>query len=309
MGIYSRRKKSSLPKILSTIFLFLIFLFAGGYYFLFLNNSENELSNTTELSQTLNNEDQNSNVNLTKDVEEYEKIIQIDTSEFLKKNEIDLSKYITEEKLLEKLEDFIVSNPQFIIDVLRNYQKEQNLKEQEKKNSESLEKISFLNSQEHLLVYGNLSSTRVIYEFIDYNCGYCLKFHQELMNVLDKDKNIKVVFIQMPILGSQSDQLSKMAIAANLQNKFKVVHDYLYSKERKSNMEDILADLFLLNVDIIKLQEDTTSDAVLNLLNNHDQLVKEFQFTGTPAIIIGNSISPGFIEEAKIFEILEKEFS
>ncbi|MEK9885803.1 MAG: thioredoxin domain-containing protein [Pelagibacteraceae bacterium] len=294
---------------MSTIFLFLIFLFAGGYYFLFLNNSENELSNTTELSQTLNNEDQNSNVNLTKDVEEYEKIIQIDTSEFLKKNEIDLSKYITEEKLLEKLEDFIVSNPQFIIDVLRNYQKEQNLKEQEKKNSESLEKISFLNSQEHLLVYGNLSSTRVIYEFIDYNCGYCLKFHQELMNVLDKDKNIKVVFIQMPILGSQSDQLSKMAIAANLQNKFKVVHDYLYSKERKSNMEDILADLFLLNVDIIKLQEDTASDAVLNILNKHDQLVKEFQFTGTPAIIIGNTIIPGFIEEAKIFEILEKEFS
>ncbi len=309
MGIYSRRKKSSLPKILSTIFLFLIFLFAGGYYFLFLNNSENELSNTTELSQTLNNEDQNSNVNLTKDVEEYEKIIQIDTSEFLKKNEIDLSKYITEEELLEKLEDFIVSNPQFIIDVLRNYQKEQNLKEQEKKNSESLEKISFLNSQEHLLVYGNLSSTRVIYEFIDYNCGYCLKFHQELMNVLDKDKNIKVVFIQMPILGSQSDQLSKMAIAANLQNKFKVVHDYLYSKERKSNMEDILADLFLLNVDIIKLQEDTASDAVLNILNKHDQMVKEFQFTGTPAIIIGNTIIPGFIEEAKIFEILEKEFS
>ena len=309
MGIYSRRKKSSLPKILSTIFLFLIFLFAGGYYFLFLNNSENELSNTTELSQTLNNEDQNSNVNLTKDVEEYEKIIQIDTSEFLKKNEIDLSKYITEEELLEKLEDFIVSNPQFIIDVLRNYQKEQNLKEQEKKNSESLENISFLNSQEHLLVYGNLSSTRVIYEFIDYNCGYCLKFHQELMNVLDKDKNIKVVFIQMPILGSQSDQLSKMAIAANLQNKFKVVHDYLYSKERKSNMEDILADLFLLNVDIIKLQEDTASDAVLNILNKHDQLVKEFQFTGTPAIIIGNTIIPGFIEEAKIFEILEKEFS
>lgn len=309
MGIYSRRKKSSLPKILSTIFLFLIFLFAGGYYFLFLNNSENELSNTTKLSQTLNYEDQNSNVNLTKDVEEYEKIIQIDTSEFLKKNEIDLSKYITEEKLLEKLEDFIVSNPQFIIDVLRNYQKEQNLKEQEKKNSESLEKISFLNSQEHLLVYGNLSSTRVIYEFIDYNCGYCLKFHQELMNVLDKDKNIKVVFIQMPILGSQSDQLSKMAIAANLQNKFKVVHDYLYSKERKSNMEDILADLFLLNVDIIKLQEDTASDAVLNILNKHDQMVKEFQFTGTPAVIIGNTIIPGFIEEAKIFEILEKEFS
>jgi protein-disulfide isomerase len=309
MGIYSRRKKSSLPKVLSTIFLFLILLIGGGYYFLFINKSENELSNSNNLNKSLNADNQNSKITSSDITEDNKKSFQIDTSEFLKKNEIDLSEYLKEEELKKKLEEFIASNPQFIIDVLRKHQIEQNQKEQEKKNKASLEKISALQSQDHPLFYGNPNSNRVIYEFIDYNCGYCLKFHQELANVLDKDKGIKVVVIQMPILGAMSDQLSKMAVAASLQSKFKVVHDYLYSKERKSNMEDILADLFLLNVDIIKLQEDTTSDAVLNLLNNHDQLVKEFQFTGTPAIIIGNSISPGFIEEAKIFEILEKEFS
>ena len=309
MGIYSRRKKSSLPKVLSTIFLFLILLIGGGYYFLFINKSENELSNSNNLNKSLNADNQNSKITSSDITENNKKSFQIDTSEFLKKNEIDLSEYLKEEELKKKLEEFIASNPQFIIDVLRKHQIEQNQKEQEKKNKASLEKISALQSQDHPLFYGNPNSNRVIYEFIDYNCGYCLKFHQELANVLDKDKGIKVVVIQMPILGAMSDQLSKMAVAASIQNKFKVVHDYLYSKERKSNMEDILADLFLLNVDIIKLQEDTTSDAVLNLLNNHDQLVKEFQFTGTPAIIIGNSISPGFIEEAKIFEILEKEFS
>lgn len=305
MGIYTRKKKNPLSKILLVIF-FIIFFFIVGYYFIFFNNDENQLPLTSQISTNLITENQNSPIGA---IEENKGIAQIDTSEFIKKNDIDLSQFLTTEELNEKLEDFITSNPQFIIDVLRNYQITQNQKEQEKKNTQSLEKISLLNSQEHSLTYGNLSSKRSIYQFIDYNCGYCLKFHQELNNVLNKDNDIKVIVIQMPILGSQSSQFSKMAIAANLQNKFKIVHDYLYSQQRKSNMEDILADLFLLKVDIIKLQEDTASEAVLNLLNKHDQLVKDFQFTGTPAIIIGNTIIPGFIEEEKIFEILEKEFS
>jgi len=305
MGIYTRKKKNPLSKILLVIF-FIIFFFIVGYYFIFFNNNENQLPLTSQISTNLIAENQNSPIGA---IEENKGIAQIDTSEFIKKNDIDLSQFLTTEELNEKLEDFITSNPQFIIDVLRNYQITQNQKEQEKKNTQSLEKISLLNSQEHSLTYGNLSSKRSIYQFIDYNCGYCLKFHQELNNVLNKDNDIKVIVIQMPILGSQSSQFSKMAIAANLQNKFKLVHDYLYSQQRKSNMEDILADLFLLKVDIIKLQEDTASEAVLNLLNKHDQLVKDFQFTGTPAIIIGNTIIPGFIEEEKIFEILEKEFS
>lgn len=305
MGIYTRKKKNPLSKILLVIF-FIIFFFIVGYYFIFFNNDENQLPLTSQISTNLITENQNSPIGA---IEENKGIAQIDTSEFIKKNDIDLSQFLTTEELNEKLEDFITSNPQFIIDVLRNYQITQNQKEQEKINTQSLEKISLLNSQEHPLTYGNLSSKRSIYQFIDYNCGYCLKFHQELNNVLNKDNDIKVIVIQMPILGSQSNQFSKMAIAANLQNKFKIVHDYLYSQQRKSNMEDILADLFLLKVDIIKLQEDTASEAVLNLLNKHDQLVKDFQFTGTPAIIIGNTIIPGFIEEEKIFEILEKEFS
>ena len=305
MGIYTRKKKNPLSKILLVIF-FIIFFFIVGYYFIFFNNNENQLPLTSQISTNLITENQNSLIGA---IEENKGIAQIDTSEFIKKNEIDLSQFLTTEELNEKLEDFITSNPQFIIDVLRNYQITQNQKEQEKINTQSLEKISLLNSQEHSLTYGNLSSKRSIYQFIDYNCGYCLKFHQELNNVLNKDNDIKVIVIQMPILGSQSNQFSKMVIAANLQNKFKIVHDYLYSQQRKSNMEDILADLFLLKVDIIKLQEDTASEAVLNLLNKHDQLVKDFQFTGTPAIIIGNTIIPGFIEEEKIFEILEKEFS
>jgi len=37
--------------------------------------------------------------------------------------------------------------------------------------------------------------------------------------------------------------------------------------------------------------------------------VNDFKFNGTPAIIIGETIIPGYIEKNKIIEILENEFS
>ena len=113
----------------------------------------------------------------------------------------------------------------------------------------------------------------------------------------------------MPILGENSVTLSKIAIAASFQNKFEDVHNYLYSSERKSKMADILGDLFLMNIDIAKLEKDINSEEVAKVILSHEQFVNEFKFNGTPAIIIGETIIPGYIEKDKILEILENEFS
>ena len=113
----------------------------------------------------------------------------------------------------------------------------------------------------------------------------------------------------MPILGENSVTLSKIAIAASFQNKFEEVHNYLYSSERKSKMADILGDLFLMNIDIAQLEKDINSEEVAKLILSHEQFVNKFKFNGTPAIIIGETIIPGYIEKDKIIEILENEFS
>ena len=74
-------------------------------------------------------------------------------------------------------------------------------------------------------------------------------------------------------------------------------------------MEDIYADLFLMDVDLTQLDKDLESEVVRKLSSQHTNIVNDFKFTGTPAIIIGNTIIPGFIKADKISEILEKEFS
>jgi protein-disulfide isomerase len=126
--------------------------------------------------------------------------------------------------------------------------------------------------------------------------------------VISQEKSLKLVIIQMPILGKKSDELSKLALASSLQGKFNEVHNYLYSAKRKSRMEDIYADLFLMDVDLTQLDKDLESEAVIKLISQHINIVNDFKFTGTPAIIIGNTIIPGFIKADKISEILEKEF-
>ena len=292
MGIYVKKKKFNILNFF-LIFLFLIIVLTTLY---FLNIfSEKKFFNLL------------TNVN-TQFEEEPNQIIEPDLSSYLKKEDVNFDEYFTKKEFDQNIKKFIEENPDYILGVLREYQLEQNKLEQEKTNQKNISSIKNLNLAYHPMYLGDSNSAKVIYEFVDYNCGYCQKFHQELINVM-KDNSLKLVIIQMPILGNFSEELTKLALASSLQGQFKVVHNYLYSTERKSKMEDILADLFLRGVDLDILKNDLDSQEVSDFLSIHRSYADEFKFTGTPATIIGNQIIPGFIDADKITEILEKEFS
>ena len=292
MGIYVKKKKFNFLNIF-LIFLFLIIVLTTLYFFNVF--SEKKIFDLSNIENTQFEEGSN-------------QIIEPDFSSYLKKEDVNFDEYFTKKEFDQNIKKFIEENPDYILGVLREYQLEQNKLEQEKTNQKNISSIKNLNLAYHPMYLGDSNSAKVIYEFVDYNCGYCQKFHQELINVM-KDNSLKLVIIQMPILGNFSEELTKLALASSLQGQFKVVHNYLYSTERKSKMEDILADLFLRGVDLDILKNDLDSQEVSDFLSIHRSYADEFKFTGTPATIIGNQIIPGFIDADKITEILEKEFS
>jgi len=297
MAIYSRKKKKSGFRIFIYSLFFLSVFLILGYYFFYPTNLKTVL-------------DDNLGGAVVEIQNEEEKIIEIDETKNSQSNiEIDLSNYIQISDLDKNLKEFIQNNPKFIIDVLRKYQDEQNKIEQEKISQQNNSNIINLNLFDNSMIVGNKNATKIIYEFVDYNCGYCLKFHQQVQSVLNEDQNTKLIIMQMPILGESSITFSKIAIAASFQNKFEEVHNYLYSSDRRSKMADILGDLFLMNIDIAQLEKDMNSEEVSKVILSHEQFVNDFKFNGTPAIIIGETIIPGYIEKDKIIEILENEFS
>ncbi len=292
MGIYVKKKKYNILKFF-LIFLFLIIVLSTLYFFNVF--SEKKIFDLSNIANTQFEEGPN-------------QIIKPDFNSYLKKEDVNFDEYFTKKEFDQNIKKFIEENPDYILGVLREYQLEQNKLEQEKTNQKNISSIKNLNLAYHPMYLGDSNSSKVIYEFVDYNCGYCQKFHQELINVMN-DSSLKLVIIQMPILGNFSEELTKLALASSLQGQFKVVHNYLYSTERKSKMEDILADLFLRGVDLDILKNDLDSQEVSDFLSIHRSYADEFKFTGTPATIIGNQIIPGYIDADKITEILEKEFS
>ena len=292
MGIYVKKKKFNILNFF-LIFLFVIIVLTFLYFFNIF--SEKKIFDLSNIENTQFEEGSN-------------QIIEPDFSSYLKKEDVNFDEYFTKKEFDQNIKKFIEENPDYILGVLREYQLEQNKLEQEKTNQKNISSIKNLNLAYHPMYLGDSNSAKVIYEFVDYNCGYCQKFHQELINVMN-DNSLKLVIIQMPILGNFSEELTKLALASSLQGQFKVVHNYLYSTERKSKMEDILADLFLRGVDLDILKNDLDSQEVSDFLSIHRSYADEFKFTGTPATIIGNQIIPGFIDADKITEILEKEFS
>ncbi len=291
MGIYVKKKKFNILNIF-LISLFIIIALTTLYFYIFSEKSNFDLSKIVN----------------TQIDEESNQIIEPYLSSYLKKEDVNFDEYFKKKEFHQNIKKFIEENPDYILDVLKEYQLEQNKLEQEKTNQKNISIIKNLNLAYHPMYLGDTNSAKVIYEFVDYNCGYCQKFHQELINVMN-DNSLKLVIIQMPILGNFSEELTKLALASSLQGQFKVVHNYLYSAERKSKMEDILADLFLRGVDLDILKNDLDSQEVSDFLSIHRSYADEFKFTGTPATIIGNEIIPGFIDADKITEILEKEFS
>jgi protein-disulfide isomerase len=297
MGIYSKKRKKSGFRFFVYGFFLLFIILVLGYYFFYPSNLNTDLEkNPLEIINENKNEPELVN-----------KINETDNSQ--EKIEIDLTNYLEIVNLDNSIKDFIQNNPDFILDVLRKYQDEQNKIEQEKINQQNNSNITSLNLFDNPMIIGDVNASKIIFEFVDYNCGYCLKFHEQVLSVLNEDQNTKLVIMQMPILGESSISFSKMVIAASFQNKFEEVHNYLYSSNRKSKMADILGDLFLMNIDIVQLEQDMNSEKVSNVILSHEQFVNKFKLNGTPAIIIGDTIIPGYIEKNKIIEILENEFS
>ena len=272
MGLYTKKRNTFSIKN----FLFLIIAILFCYLIYFSYSTYTQQNNTIQNSNVLNFSKNNQSLQL---------------------NEL--------EPLIKKI---ISENPELILESVKKFQIEQSKIEKAQLDSKNKELIQELKSYENSMFIGFNNADTTIYEFVDYNCGYCQKFHDVLLELFADNKNLRVEIIQLPILSNFSVDLAKIAMAANLTGDFEKVHNYLYSPERRSDLPEIFADLFLRGIDIKSIKENINSVQITNKIKEHKALADLFRLNGTPALIIGNEIVPGYIDLLKLMEIISKEF-
>lgn len=132
----------------------------------------------------------------------------------------------------QHIHDYIMSNPEVILQAVQKYQQEQQLKARKAKFDAALEQVDALRTPMYNTVAGNPNGSITMVEFFDYQCIMCYRVYKDIDKLIDNNKDLRVVFRLLPIFGKASVYAAKVDIAAALQHKYVKFHDILFKAKR-----------------------------------------------------------------------------
>ncbi|MEJ2123448.1 MAG: DsbA family protein [Alphaproteobacteria bacterium] len=189
------------------------------------------------------------------------------------------------------IKDYLVKNPKVLREALGELKKLE-AKEIEAKRNEMLS--SFYKGETPLSSNNGSGKGKVtLVEFFDYNCGPCRQAFQTLTKVLQKEKDFRIVFVDLPILSQESVTASQAAIAASKQGKYFELHRTLMSHPGMITEEVIFASAKKIGLDVEKLKKDMNDPEIAKVLERNNKLASYWGLRGTPGFIIGDTVMPG----------------
>ncbi|MBC6497562.1 MAG: DsbA family protein [Alphaproteobacteria bacterium GM7ARS4] len=149
---------------------------------------------------------------------------------------------------------------------------------------------------------GNPEGRFTIVEFSDYNCGYCRIAHPVLLRLVEEDKDIHLVYRDLPIVGGDvSWEATRVALAADKQGLAAALTNTLYEHQGRVDKDVAIATAQALGADIERLGEDANASDVNASLAVTYALRQRLRIASTPTFIFGDTVVRGAIqyEDAK----------
>jgi protein-disulfide isomerase len=153
--------------------------------------------------------------------------------------------------------------------------------------------------------FGPDNAKNTIIEFFDYFCGYCKKIHPELINLANSNNDLRVVFIQHPILNESSKMLAQIAIAASMQDKGFELHHALFSIEGSITTEKLQELIKISGINEVKLKIDMESNEVKKIIKLSSFLASGSGARGTPSLFVNEKFIGGYLPPDKIKELIK----
>ena len=205
----------------------------------------------------------------------------------------------------KQIEDYFMRNPEKLEQALENMQAFMEDRTNRQQAEALLQNADKLYRDEADYTMGPQNAPITIVEFFDYNCGYCKRSFAPLMEVLEENKDVRLVFKEYPILGEPSYLASSTALAINDKMKYLTYHSKLMTHSGRVSqavVEKILGELKLAPQ---KLQADARSDKYVLQLAETRQLADAIGVNGTPAFVINGQLFPGALNKAELTQAIK----
>jgi protein-disulfide isomerase len=192
------------------------------------------------------------------------------------------------------IRDYLLGNPQILREVAEKLREQDETKANAARADVFKKDASDIYDSEHQVVLGNPEGDVTLVEFFDYNCGYCKQALADTEELLRSDPKLRLVLKEFPVLGQDSLDAARVAIAVNAQapDKYLEFHRQLLSAEAAS-AETALEIATKLGLDPARLSAALADPKTEENLVSVQKLAKQLNINGTPTYVIADKVLPG----------------
>lgn len=212
------------------------------------------------------------------------------------------------DEIKDIVREYLLENPEIITEAL-------NVLELRQKQAEETARIGALSSleeqifnSENQVVLGNPDGDVTLVEFFDYNCGFCKRAHQDMVQLMESDPNLRVVLKEFPVLGQGSVEAARVSVAVNelAPEKFEAFHLQLLLSPGQANQAKAIKTAVSMGVDQAALEAAVEGERAAETIQEVYTIADALGLTGTPSYVVGTQVVFGAVGAEQLRESIAK---
>ena len=201
------------------------------------------------------------------------------------------------------IRETLLKNPEIIQEAMIELERRNTVAQAEaQRNAVSAEKDRLIDPATSVIV-GNPQGDVTLIEFMDYNCGFCKRAMEDVRALAKEDPKLKIVIKDFPILGPDSVEASRVALAVRSQlqgAKYFDFHTKLMAVKGRINGAKALEIAKDFGVDIERAKKEVDAPSTRGAIEDTVALGDRLGLTGTPAFILGDEVVFGAVGQAAL---------
>lgn len=204
--------------------------------------------------------------------------------------------------------EYLIENPAVIVEALEALQgqQQQHSNRQTSNDALSANMDRLVNTRRDPSI-GNPNATVTVIEFFDYQCPYCKRMAEDLAKLTEEDPDLRIVFKEFPVFGTESTLATRAALAAARQGKYQEFHLGVMGLRGAPSERAVFRLANSLGLDEDRLRRDMESQEIESSIQANYRLAQEIGVRGTPAFIVGDELVPGAMSPEAIRELIARK--